>query len=165
MTISPELQRIYGSAPEGEQIFETLELRHPRFSQAHYITNAPLSFEATLETGQLIAFTPLPFSAKLPGASSGGNQDLVLVIDNVDREIIDELENASADPTQRISVIYRAFASRDLSAPGSDPIALSVADISATASRVEATASRTDVLNRRFPSQLYETTFFPGLDR
>ncbi len=165
MTISPELQRIYASAPEGVAIWETLELRHPRFSQSHFITNTALPFSARIETGQMIDFITLPFTAKLPGANSGGTQDLTLVIDNVDREIIDELERASADPTQRISVVYRSFASDDLTRPGSDPIALSIADISASAPRVEATASRTDVLNRRFPSVLYEVGLWPGLDR
>jgi hypothetical protein len=165
MTISLELQRLYASAPDGEIILETLELRHPLFAQTHFITNAALPFTATLETGQAIAFETLPFSAKLPGANSGGQQDLALVIDNVDREIIDELERAAGDPTQRISVVYRTYPSRDLSAPGADPIALSISDISANASRVEATASRTDVLNRPFPSVLYDTVRFPGLDR
>lgn len=165
MTISRDLQRLYASAPADEEIRETLELRHPRFAASHFITNAPIGFSANLETGQLVDFTPLPFTAKLPGANSGGNQDLTLAIDNVDREIIDELERAAADPTNRISVVYRQFTSADLSAPGSDPIALSIADVSAGLTRVEATASRTDVLNRRFPSELYEIGLFPGLDR
>jgi hypothetical protein len=165
MTISLALQRIYASAPAGETIFETLELRHPLFSQSWFITNAPLPFTAQLETGVAVAFVCLPFSAKLPGANSGGQQDLALVIDNVDREIIAELERAAGDPTQRISAVYRSFTNFDLTAPASDPIALSISDISATATRVEATASRTDVLNRPFPSVRYETGQFPGLDR
>lgn len=165
MTISPALQRLYASAPEGERILETLELRHPRFSQSFFLTNAALPFSARLETGALVDFQTLPFTAKRPGASPGGNQDLVLVIDNVDRQIITELERAAQDPTQRISVVYRAYASSDLTAPGSDPIALSLSDVSANASRVEGTASRTDVLNRRFPAVLYEIGLFPGLDR
>ena len=165
MTISRDLQRLYASAPADEEIRETLEIRHPRFAASHFLTNAALGFSANIETGQLVDFIALPFTAKLPGASSGGNQDLTLAIDNVDREIIDELERAAADPTQRISIVYRMYASGDLSAPGSDPIALSISDISAGLTRVEATASRTDVLNRRFPSVLYEIGLFPGLDR
>lgn len=165
MTVTPQLQRIYASAPDKTAIWETLELRHPLFASTHFVTNTALPFTARIETGQMIDFITLPFTAKLPGANPGGTQDLVLVIDNVDREIIDELERASADPTQRISVTYRAFASDDLTRPGSDPIALSISDIAASTPRVEATATRTDVLNRRFPSVLYEVGLFPGLDR
>jgi hypothetical protein len=165
MAVSPEMQRIYASAPAGETVLETLELAHPLFARTHYITNGPLPFTATLETGATVDFLTLPFSAKQPNSDAGGNQDLALVIDNVDREIIEELERASVDPTTRIAVTYRAYASSDLSAPGSTPIVLSISDVSAALTTVQATAGRTDVLNRRFPAVLYEVQQFPGLDR
>jgi hypothetical protein len=165
MAVSLALQRIYASAPADAQIWETLELRHPLFAKVHYVTNTALAFPATLETGEAVTFETLPFAARQPGSNAGGQQDLALVIDNVDREIIEELERASADPQTRVSVIYRAFASDDLSAPGSDPIALSITEISAGLTTVEATAGRTDVLNKKFPAVLYDIHQFPGLDR
>lgn len=165
MTVSPELQRLYASAPIEVELWETLELAHPLFASTHFVTNAALPFSAALETGPVVLFSCLPFAAVQPGANAGGNQDLRLVIDNVDREIIDELERANADPSERISATYRAYTSDDLTAPGSDPIALSIADIAAGATRVEATATRTDVLNKRFPAVLYDVVRFPGLDR
>jgi len=165
MPISPELLRLYASAPDGLELRETLELSHPLFAATHYVTNGPLAFSAALEGGGAVTFLPLPFAVKLPGADSGGNQNLGLVIDNVDREIMDELERAAADPQERIAVTYRAYSSDNLTEPGSDPIALSLSDISAGLTRVEATASRTDVLNKRFPAVLYTVTQFPGLDR
>jgi hypothetical protein len=165
MTVTPALQRLYASAPDGAVIYETLELRHPRFTQAYYLTNAALPFSAQLETGAQVDFMALPFTAQLPGANSGGTQDLTLVLDNVDRLIVDELERAAGDPRTRIAVTYRAFASTDLSGPGADPIALSLSDVTATDTQVQGTASRTDVLNRRYPSVLYEIGMYPGLDR
>lgn len=165
MPVSAELQRLYASAPSHEEIWETLQLSHPLFAATHYITNAALPFTATLETGAPADFITLPFAVRLPTSDAGGNQDLALVIDNVDREIIDELERAAADPSERISVIYRAFASGDLSQPGATPVALSISAISAGLTSVEATAGRTDVLNKRFPAVLYTIAQFPGLDR
>lgn len=165
MPVSPALTRIYASAPAGAAVWETLEIAHPRFLKTHYVTNTARAFSATIETGETIDFETLPFGARLPGSNSGGQQDLALVLDNVDREIIEELERASADPTTRISVVYRAFASDDLSQPGSDPIALSITEISAGLATVEATAGRTDVLNKKFPAVLYDIQQFPGLDR
>lgn len=165
MTVSPELQRLYASAPADAELWETLELAHPLFASTHYVTNAALPFTAKLETGASIEFLCLPFAAVLPGANAGGNQDLGLVIDNVDREVIDELERASADPSERIRATYRAYSSDDLEGPGSDPIALSISDISVGLTRAEATATRTDVLNKRFPAVLYDVARFPGLDR
>lgn len=165
MTVSPELQRLYASAPDAIELRETLELSHPLFTATHYVTNGPSAFSAALEGGEVVEFLPLPFAVKLPGADSGGNQNLGLVLDNVDRQITDELERAAADPSTRIGVTYRAYTSDNLAAPGSDPIALSLSDISAGLARVEATASRTDVLNKRFPAVLYTVAQFPGLDR
>jgi hypothetical protein len=165
MTVTPQLQRLYASAPTGEAIWETLEISHPEFSQTRWITNTALPFTATIETGEAIDFITLPFSAKLPASNGGGTQELALVIDNVDREIIEELERASTDPTTRIAVKYRAFASSDLTRPGSDPIDLSISEVSANMTRIEATAGRTDVLNKKFPAVLYTVALYPGLDR
>lgn len=165
MAVSEEMQRLYASAPTGELILETLELAHPLFAQTHYVTNAAEPFTATLETLETVTFETLPFAARQPNSDGTGNQELGLVIDNVDREIIEELERAIADPTQRIAVTYRAFASSDLTAPGSTPIALSISEVSAGLTTVEASASRADVLNRKFPAVLYEIGQFPGLDR
>lgn len=165
MTVTPDLARIYASAPVGEEIWETLELSHPLFSKTYYITNAANSFTAFLETGVAVDFITLPFAAKQPSSNSGGQQDMALVIDNVDREIIEELERASADPSTRIAVTYRAYASTNLGAPGSNPIALAISEVSAGLATVEATAGRADVLNKKFPAVLYTIAQFPGLDR
>lgn len=165
MPVSEELQRIYASAPAGETLLETLELAHPLFARTFYVTNAPEPFTATLETGATVDFETLPFAARQPTSDGQGNQDLGLVIDNVDREILEQLELAIANPRERIAVTYRCFASGDLSAPGSDPIALSISEVSAGLTTVDATAGRADVLNRKFPAVLYEIGQFPGLDR
>lgn len=165
MAVSLSLQRIYASAPVDDGLRETLELSHPQFLQSHYITNEPAAFTATLETGATVEFAALPFAARLPGSNAQGQQDLQLVIDNVDREIIEELERAATLPTERITVTYRAYAASDLTQPGATPIALSITSVSAGVTTVEANAGRTDVLNKRFPAVLYDVQQFPGLDR
>lgn len=166
MTVTPELQRLYASAPAADRLLETLELAHPLFAATHYLTNAPEGFAAALEAGgDPVEFVALPFAARQPGADGSGKQELALVIDNVDREIVEELERASADPTTRIAATYRAYAASDLTRPGAEPIALSISEVSAGLARVEATAGRTDVLNKRFPGVLYTVARFPGLDR
>jgi hypothetical protein len=165
VTITPELLRLYASAPTQVEMRETLELAHPLFAVSHYLTNSPQGFAANLETGELVTWRSAPFLVRLPGANAGGTQDLGLVIDNVDREALDELERASGDPTTRIAATFRVYSSDDLTRPGSNPIALSISDVSAGMTRVEATATRTDILNKRFPAVLYDVARFPGLDR
>jgi hypothetical protein len=165
MTVTVDLQRLYASAPADDALWETLEISHPLFAQTRYVTNQPLAFLAQLETGGVVEFISLPFAARQPGSSRSGTQELGLVIDNVDREIIEELERAAGDPTTPIAVTYRAYAASDLTRPGAEPIALSITEVSAGLSHVEATAGRTDVLNKKFPGVLYTVAQFPGLDR
>ena len=165
MTVSPELQRLYASAPDDGEIRETLQIFHPLFLNSHFITNGPAAFSAQLETGELVEFISLPFAARQPNSDGGGQQDLALVIDNVDREIIEELERASVDPSTPIAITYRAYAASDLTGPGSDPIELSISEVAAGLTTVQATAGRADVLNKKFPAVLYDIAQFPGLDR
>jgi hypothetical protein len=166
MTISARLAKIYASAPLDDEAYETMELRHPRFSRVWYITSNPVIFQATLEDGTTrVDFDPIPFTVKLPGNEHGGRQDLQITISNVDRVFIDELELANAQPTARIDVVYRVFAKSDLTTPAATPVRLSITDVQATNATVDAIASRADLLNHPFPNLVYEPLFYPGLVR
>jgi hypothetical protein len=164
MAITPELARIYTSAPDGEAFFETLELSHPAFAASHFVTPAE-AFAATLEDGRAVSFIRVPFQLQLPGSSAQGPGALVFTIDNVDREIGDELERAAAQSRDPIMLTWRVFVSSDLSQPAADPIRLEVRDVEATAATVSAQAIPYDAVNRRWPSVLFDTRLFPGLDR
>lgn len=165
MTVPDSLARIYASAPADDDYIETLEIAHPLFTRRHLIANEAYPFDAILEDGSTVTFTPFPFSARLPAQSGQGNQDLVLAIDNCDQSLLDELELAASGPTDLVSAIYRRYVRSDLSAPAFVLPALAMAEIAATAEQVSATATRTDVLNRPFPSVIYTVAAFPGLDR
>jgi hypothetical protein len=165
MTVSPSLARVYASAPADDDYIETLELAHPLFSQSHFVARQPYAFNATLEDARYVTFQPFPFSAQLPAQSGSGQQDLILAIDNVDQSIIAEIELANGDPTTKVSAIYRVFTASNLAAPAFVLPALAMSDIVATDTQVSGTASRTDVLNRPFPSKLYTIALYPGLDR
>jgi hypothetical protein len=165
MVVSRQLARVYASAPVDDDYIETMELAHPLFSQTHYIVSQPDPVAATLEDGSAATFLPLPFSVQLPQQDGSGQQDLQIVIDNVDQVIIDELERAAGDPTTKVSATYRVFTRSDLTAPAFVLPALAMAQVIATESQVTGTASRTDVLNRPFPSILYTIALYPGLDR
>ena len=165
MVISAELARVYASAPTDDDVVETLELAHPNFSRTWYIVSKAYPFAANLEGGAPVTFDPLPFAVVLPSKSGEGQQDLGVSIDNVDQAIIDELEAANADPTTKITATYRAYTASDPGAPAFILPALALTDIVATDTSVKGTATRTDVINRPFPSVLYTIQLFPGLDR
>jgi hypothetical protein len=163
-----ELQTAYASAPNNVFIWETLELRHSRFSRVFYFTTHGVQFDAFLETGGQVSFDPIPFTVKLPRSDGAGPQELQISISNVGQDMVNELEAAAAAPQERIECIYRVYTSTDLSGPSNIPVRLSISQLAMTVEAVVGSANRADVVNRKFASDVYDTGEngqFPGLDR
>ena len=167
MTISPELQRIYASAPQDDKYIETLELAHPLFSKSFFFTNDLSTWRFMLEDGVTEQdFEIVPFQIILPTQDAGGQQDLRIGIDNVGREAVEEIEAAQEDPTKPISVTYRVYLDQPLSVPQMDPpLKLTLTDVQVSLSSITGVATRADTLNRLFPNIVYRSETFPGLDR
>lgn len=163
---SEELKRVYASAPSGRRYVETIELSHPLFSQTWYLTNDLQAWTFQIEGGYLRTFIVCPFRVVKPALDGKGQQDMPLVIDNVGRETMEEIERAAADPTSPIAVTFRAYLDIANSEPQTDPpLRLTLQDIEVTLSTITSTATRVDVLNKPFPTVLYRADRFPGLDR
>ena len=95
--------------------------------------------------------------------SSTGVPSLQITIDNVARDIMANLELAVTTSTP-ITVIYRMFLSSDLTGPQNNPpMALTIINISADVFKVVATATFGDLVNKRFPSVVYDVERFPAL--
>jgi hypothetical protein len=168
LTVSPELQRVYASAPWDRRYVETLQLAHPLFARTYYITNDGQAWQFLLSDGDTtpVTFEQVPFVVQLPTADGKGQQDLQIVIDNVGREIMDAVEAAAADPTVNITVTYRVYLDVANSAPQNDPpLVLALPSVVVGLATVTGTATRADVLNRSFPSEIYRVDLFPGLNR
>ena len=172
MPISDELKKIYASAPSGQRYVEVLRFAHPGFQQTWLLCNelqddaTPWNFKD--ENGQAFTATFCPFQVTLPRHdSSGARQDMAVVLGNVDRLLMEELEAAQAQPDVPITCTLLIYTNQAGSDPAADPIILSVADPVATLDTITLTASRFDVLNRAFPatSEVYRIDRFPGLDR
>lgn len=163
MTVSPELARIYASAPYDEGAYETLHVTHPFFSQEYFITNEQGGFWANLETGENVEFGYTPFEIKLPNSGSNGFQDLLISLSNVSRRFIDELENASEMPRVPVSFVYRAYAAGNLTQPGAILPAMQSTEVTIDETTVSTQATIVDLVNRAFPYQLYTTVLFPML--
>ncbi|HXD04891.1 MAG TPA: DUF1833 family protein [Burkholderiaceae bacterium] len=159
------LQEARASAPSGETIIQTLELRHPLWPAPYYLTNHPRPFDAELEDGATPTFMPFPFAVVLPSIDGAGQQDMQISITNADQTVADAVRAAHADPSTNIQAVYREFLGSDLGAPQSAPVRLVFDSIQITTEAVSGTANRSDVLNRRFPGVWYDVQHFPGLDR
>lgn len=168
MTISPELRRIYASAPFDRRWIETLELSHPMFPQTFFITNDASSWIFLLSADAVggVLFQPVPFKVQPPTIDGKGQQDLQIVIDNVGRIAMDAIEAAASLPTVNIGVVYRVYIDVSGTPPQIDPpITLALSSIVVDAHAISGTATRADTLNKPFPSELYRVDLFPGLNR
>lgn len=168
-TLSQAIKEAYASAPNTSVAYHTLEIYHPSFTTPIRVVRDFVDLSATLEAtaprdgGQTVQFIGYAFDIVPPEVSSTGVPTLQITIDNVARDIMAGLEAAVTTSTP-ITVIYRMFLSTDLSAPQNNPpMTLTIISISADVFKVTATATFGDLVNKRFPSQLYTIERFPGL--
>lgn len=168
MTISAELKRVYASAPNDRRYIETLELWHPLFPRRYFITNDVQGWQFLLSASSSspTPFDPVPFMLTWPTSDGKGQQDMQLQIDNVGREAMDAIEAAAQNPTINITTTIRVYLDVAGSAPQNDPpMVLALQSLSIDAGAIVGTATRADVLNKPFPTELYRVDLFPGLNR
>ena len=162
---SQQLQAAWASAPKGQYIYETLEISHSKFSKTYYITASTLAFDAKLEDGTDVHFEAFPFSITLPVSDAQGSQEMRVSLQNVGRELVDEIEAASTKPDERVALVYRVYLASDKSEPQNLPVRLSISELAMDDEAVTGIATRSDVLNFPFPSRFYDPEMFPGLER
>lgn len=166
MPITPELKRVYASAPTDTRYVECLSLWHPNWGTWLHFTSDVQAWTFALETGELVDFQAVPFTVVLPLQDGKGQQDLQIGLENVGREAMDYIELASLTPSVSIDVVYRVYLDRPHSLPQQDPpLRLTLSNIVVTLDVITGTATRADTLNRRFPSEVYRLDTYPGLDR
>jgi len=169
-------QRVLASAPDAQMPLWGLTISHPLFvggngigvdgEQEHWIINRPAAMTLTLEDSSEQEYLPAYFEIVLPNMDGKGQSDVQLTLQNVDRVIVDELEAANVMPSERIRLVIRLFLESEPEAgPQNEPLRLSFASVQASNQAVTGIASRSDVLNRAFPAEVYRIDRWPGLDR
>lgn len=168
-TLSQALKEAYAAAPNTSVAYHTLELYHPSFTTPIRVVRDFVDLSARLEStaprdaSTYVTFVGYAFDIVPPEVSTTGVPECQITIDNVSRDIMQNLE-ASVTTSTPITVIYRMFLSTDLTAPQNNPpMTLTIISIQADMFKVTATATFGDLVNKRFPSQLYTIETFPGL--
>lgn len=168
-TLSQAIKEAYASAPNTDVAYHTLEIYHPSFTTPIRVVrdfvdlSAKLEASAPRDASTYVTFVGYAFDIVLPEVSTTGVPTLQITIDNVARDIMSGLEQAITTSTP-ITVIYRMFLSSDLTAPQNNPpMTLTIISISADVFKVTATATFGDLVNKKFPSQVYNIETFPGL--
>jgi hypothetical protein len=171
MAISAELAAVYATAPVDRYYIECLSLVHPIFIEAgnnqgeFHMTNQRDSFVGELEDGRFVTFTPVPFTAIPPNAEEQSDLQLQVAINNVSRDLMDNLEKLAQTPNVPIEIYYRVFLSDDLTVQNDPPLRLDILAVKATQKMISFSAGLTNLRNKPFPALLYTTELYPGLAR
>jgi hypothetical protein len=190
MTTSDEiwslaLQEAYASAPSDVIILYTLELRHPSFVDTQgnlspirlvrdfgvlleegdpdiYGYELTLEGDAPANAGQTVKFVSCMFDFELPSQQEGSLPTIEIIIDNVTKEVGKYLDSV-VELDSNIEITYREYIINDLEVPQFILNGMSIQSIDSTVTRVTATASFADLINRNFPGKLYRPEEFRGL--
>ena len=170
-SLTTAIKEAYALATDDGVIQHTLEFRHPAFTQPirvvldHANLIATLEADAPVDGGTPVEFVAYAFDMVLPPVDETAKPEIVIAIDNVSREITDQLD-AAAEGTAPIELTYRPYLSTDSTQPQMDPpLHLIVMDIDADNGRINARGTYGDFANKRFPVEDYTSKRFPGLVR
>lgn len=169
-TLSQAWKEAAASAPAGEIIYHTLEFRHASFTspirvvQDHQDLSAKLEADAPLNPSAYVTFISFNFNVDLPETQVGSGAEILIAIDNVTKEIEENLQLAANSPLP-VQVTYRAYVKSDLTTPANLPPMTMTLKSATAGSKVEARAGFGDPANMKFPVDTYTTKRCPGLSR
>lgn len=161
--LTEAIKEAYAICPSGQVVYDTLEIRQDGVQDRIYMVRSRLPITALDEDGVEREFGPVGFQFTMPSANEDGFQSLNVGIDNVGRRISDFITTAKSQVVP-VAVIYRPYLSTDLSQPQMNPpLVLYLKDVQLNNFQVTGRAVFMDIVNRRFPSELYTRSSFPGL--
>ncbi len=154
------LNQVYASG--GDLIIMTIALECPAWDAPIYISNGFDDQTVTLEAGQTATFTAAGIDISLPKKSSNGSQAINFAIDNITGEAQRRIDEA-LEAGQRVTLTFRQYLESDLSAPAESPYVFIVRGGRMNGTQVQIQAAFYDMINTRFPRDLYTLEFAPGI--
>ena len=163
LNLSDAIKEAFAVCPASKVVLETLELRQLGVQDSVYLVKGHRAIVAGDENGNVRTFQPSGFQISLPPENEEGFKSLNIVIDNVDRRISTFVSTARSEKIA-VEVVYRPYVSDALNAPAMiPPLILYLKDIQITTHQVVGKATFLDIVNKKFPSELYTRDRFPGL--
>lgn len=162
MSISAELAERYATEVDVDWC-DALLISHSTFGTLAY-TNALEPFTGTV-LGESYNFLMVPFKISIPPKDNSGRQDLSLVISNIFNQGKVFIDSAITQPDEAILIRYTVFIEGNSTPEYDPPLELTMTDIAITDEVLTAVATRSDILNLKFPREVYRPDFFPGLNR
>lgn len=161
--LSEAIKEAFAITPADDLIYHTLEIRQVGIQSTVYLVQAQQPLVATDETNTQVTYIPSGFAFSLPPSNEDGFQSLTIAIDNVNQEAMDFIKLATGNKVP-VEVLYRPYLASDLTKPQMiPPLLLYLTDVSVDTTTVTGTCTFMDVVNKKFPSELYTRTRFPTL--
>ncbi len=162
-SLQDAIKEAFAIAPTTKVIVYTLEIRQEGVQDPIFLVRSRRELVASDENGVQCIFEPCGFQFSLPPSNEEGFQSLNIAIDNVGRRVMDFVSTAMSSPVP-VKVIFRPYLSDDLTQPQMNPpLMLYLKDIKITATSVVGRATFMDVVNKKFPAELYTRDRFPSL--
>lgn len=161
--LTDALKEAYALAPANVVVIHTLEIRQIGVQATIHMSQTYAGITATDEESNTNFYMPAGFQFSLPPSNDEGFQTLNVAIDNIDRRVTQFCELAKTSPVP-IEIIYRPYLNTDLTQPHMNPpIVLYLKDVQIVDNQVTGRATFADITNKKFPSEVYARSVFPGL--
>lgn len=162
-SLQDAIKEAYVIAPSNKFIYDTLEIRQTGVQDPIFIVRSRKGITAKDEDGNWHDFLPVGFQFSLPPEDEEGFRSLNIAVDNIGRSVSDFVNLAKSERIP-VEVIYRPYLSDDLEHPQMiPPLILYLKDIQITTDQVTGRATFMDIVNRKFPTELYTRARFPAL--
>jgi len=162
-SLQAAIKEAFTVAPSNVVVLPTLEIRQTGVQGPIFLVQARRSIVATDENSNTWTFEPSGFQFTLPPSSEEGFQSLNLAIDNIGQRVTTFVKTAKANAVP-VEIVYRPYLSNDLTRPQMiPPLVLYLKDVQINEMQVTGRATFMDIVNKRFPLELYTRARFPTL--
>lgn len=162
-SLTDAIKEAYALAPRSLVVLDTLQISNPLLVEELFLVRDVVGHDFTLEDLSVETFEPVGFRMELPTIGDNGLQELTIAIDNVDRRITDFVNSVKGN-NATTEIRYRPYLSNDLTTPQMNPpLLLYLKEISITAIEIQGRATFADIVNKKFPSELFTRARFPSL--
>jgi hypothetical protein len=150
-------------ASSRDVILNTLEFSHPNVGTPIYLVQDRVDHLFMLETSVRVTFTACAFQFTMPQSGDNGIQELGIQIDNVDQRVGDFVDAVKGSVIP-VVVTYRPYISNDPdTVQQNPPLVLNLTDVEGDDFGFTGKASFADIVNKKFPTELYTRDRFPSL--
>lgn len=161
MTISTFLATVYSSAPDGQDLLNTLDIAFPDGSNTRLVQS--YKDETLHVNGVPQVFQACAFDVARPDKDTSGNQTLKFAIGLLGDEGAEEKISAALESGQEVYVTFREYLSTDRLAPASAPVTMLVQGGEIDGDQLYIEGAYFDMLNSRWPRDRYTLLNAPGI--